>query len=78
MYYRSTLTSKGQITIPKELRDKYNLKEGEQVMITASKDGLIVRPATNPLRELRGYMKEEVNLEKAEKFISTIRKQWRL
>jgi AbrB family looped-hinge helix DNA binding protein len=35
------VTSKGQITIPKAIRDKLKLKEGDKVLFIESKDGKI-------------------------------------
>ena len=78
MYYQSTLTSKGQITIPKELRERFNLKEGEQVIIIPTDDGIIVRPSANPLRQVRGLLSRELEMEKADRFIRKMRREWRL
>lgn len=42
----STLTSKGQVTIPKEVRDRLGLKEGDQLVFRVGEDGrLLVQPA---------------------------------
>lgn len=39
------ITSKGQITIPLELRRQYGLGPGVEVEVVATKDGPLVRPA---------------------------------
>jgi AbrB family looped-hinge helix DNA binding protein len=39
------MTSKGQITIPLELRRRYGLGAGVEVEILATEDGALVRPA---------------------------------
>ena len=44
----STLTSKGQMTIPKEVRNALNLKPSEKVIIVAEGDHAVIRP----LREI--------------------------
>lgn len=36
------VTSKGQITIPKAIRDKLKLKEGDKVLFIESEDGRII------------------------------------
>jgi len=77
MYYRSTLTSKGQITIPKELRERFNLKDGEQVIIIPIEDGIVVRPSANPLKQIRGLLSRELEIDKADHFIRKIRREWR-
>ena len=38
----STLTSKGQVTVPKAIRDRLGLVEGEVLEFTANDDGTIV------------------------------------
>ncbi len=39
----SVLTSKGQLLIPKRLRDKYGIKPGVKVIFEEGKNGLIVK-----------------------------------
>lgn len=40
------MTSKGQVTIPLELRERFNLGPGVEVEVLPGPDGAIVRPAT--------------------------------
>jgi len=45
----TTLTSKGQVTIPKPIRDALNLVPGSAVEFSVSRDGQVVlHPATIP------------------------------
>jgi AbrB family looped-hinge helix DNA binding protein len=55
----STLTSKGQVTIPKEVRDRMGLTEGDRLEFVFDEQGrLIVRPeTTDPLGRLPGLLK---------------------
>jgi AbrB family looped-hinge helix DNA binding protein len=39
------MTSKGQVTIPAELRERFGLGPGEEVEVVAGQDGAIVRRA---------------------------------
>jgi antitoxin PrlF len=39
------MTTKGQVTIPLELRDKFGLGPGTEVEVVAGDDGALVRPA---------------------------------
>jgi len=39
------ITSKGQITIPKEIREKLNLKEGDKVIFIEEGDKIIIANA---------------------------------
>jgi len=54
----STLTSKGQITIPKEVRDRLGLKEGDRLVFRFDDQGnLLARPeARSPLGRLSGLL----------------------
>ena len=54
----ATVTSKGQITIPREVRELLRVGEGDQVDFTVNDRGdVIVRSATASVRELRGMLK---------------------
>lgn len=54
----ATMTSKGQITIPAEVRAKYRLRAGTRVDFIESEAGeLVMRPKTGDIRELRGIVK---------------------
>lgn len=44
------MTSKGQVTIPLELRERYGLRAGAEVEIVAGEDGAVVRPAVTRAR----------------------------
>ena len=39
------MTVKGQVTIPQELRERFDLRPGAEVEIVATEDGALVRPA---------------------------------
>jgi antitoxin PrlF len=43
------MTSKGQITIPKELRDKLNVKEGDQFKFLLSEEEVKMEPVKRKL-----------------------------
>ena len=40
----STLTSKGQLLIPKRLRNKYGIKAGSKVIFEETPEGVLVKP----------------------------------
>ena len=66
----STITSKGQTTIPKSIRDRLNLKAGDQVHFVVEEGGRVVLvPATVHVTELKGMMpppRKAVSLEQME------------
>jgi antitoxin PrlF len=54
----STLTSKGQVTIPKAVRDELGLREGDRVAFRVLEDGtVVVEPETIDLLDLGGVLK---------------------
>jgi len=55
---KATLTSKGQLTIPKEVRQRMGLKQGDQLILRFDERGrLIMEPASpSPLGNLVGLL----------------------
>ncbi len=53
----TTMTSKGQVTVPKEIRDRLGLKSGDKMAFTMLSDGTVVmRPKTRRLSDLAGSL----------------------
>ncbi|CAN5152284.1 AbrB/MazE/SpoVT family DNA-binding domain-containing protein [soil metagenome] len=53
----STITSKGQTTIPKSIREKLNLREGDRLEFLVEDDGRVVLiAATVPVQTLKGIL----------------------
>lgn len=53
----STITSKGQVTIPRTVRERLNWKTGDRLDFTVDASGrVIVELATGDIRELRGLL----------------------
>ena len=51
-----TITSKGQLTMPKELREKLALKPGDKVYWTYEDGGVMIRPKNRPIMDLAGFL----------------------
>jgi AbrB family looped-hinge helix DNA binding protein len=69
MAYAATLTSKGQTTIPKEIRDALGMKAGDQMTFTAMPDGTVIVRLKN-----RSIMDQAGSLARAgRKAVSTAR-----
>ena len=71
----ATLTSKGQTTIPKEIREFLGIGPGDKLDFVVESDGrVILRPATLDVRQLRGMLKRSgrktVTLEEMDKAIA--------
>lgn len=55
---RATVTSKGQITIPKAVRDRLHLSAGDTVdFVLEAPDRVILRPLAGSVRELAGMLR---------------------
>ncbi len=53
----TTMTTKGQVTVPREIRDRLGLKSGDMMAFTMLSDGTVVmRPKTRRLANLAGSL----------------------
>ena len=71
----ATMTSKGQITIPAEVRDKLGLDPGDRVQFIEIREGeFSIVPATGSVHELKGLFRgrraKPVSLEEMERAIA--------
>ena len=54
----ATITSKGQITLPREVRDHLHVREGDRVEFEIDREGEVrVRPMTGTVEELFGMLR---------------------
>jgi antitoxin PrlF len=69
----ATLTSKGQTTIPKDIRDRLRLKPGDRLEFVVQADGRVLMvPATIHARDLKGLLapaKRRVSLQEMDEAI---------
>jgi len=60
----SILTSKGQLLIPKRLRNKYGIKAGVKIAFIETKDGVLLKPMDEHFfNQFVGILKDEAPLE---------------
>ncbi|MGZ4789359.1 MAG: AbrB/MazE/SpoVT family DNA-binding domain-containing protein [Terriglobales bacterium] len=53
------LSSKGQVVIPADIRERYGLDAGTRFAVEAGEDGIVLRPITDKyIENLRGYFRE--------------------
>lgn len=72
---QAKVTSKGQITIPKKIREKLGLKPGDKVNFVVDSDGNIkIQPQNIPIEKLRGILhrpgQKTISLEEMEQGIT--------
>lgn len=48
---------RGQIVLPKEVRTKINVAEGDQIAFVIDGEQVVIKPITHTLLELRGRIK---------------------
>ena len=70
----ATITSKGQVTIPKRIRDRLHLEPGDRIDFIVDEAGdLRVTPVTAPVTRLKGMVRKPgipVSLEEMEEAIA--------
>lgn len=62
----ATVTSKGQITLPKSVRERLGIEAGDRLEFVESEQGFLVVAATRDIRSLKGIVgqpKKPVTLE---------------
>jgi AbrB family looped-hinge helix DNA binding protein len=63
----TTITKKGQVTIPKQIRDALGLKERDKMIFTLKGEGIFLRPLHGNILDLRGTVPPKVRPEEFEK-----------
>ena len=59
MTARTKITSKGQVTIPKDVRERLGLRPGDEIEFVDDRQGFRVQKhvAASPFRKYRGHLK---------------------
>jgi AbrB family looped-hinge helix DNA binding protein len=58
-----TIGKKGQVTIPKEIREKFGLREGDRVSFEIKEDEIVIKPEKSGrkfIEELASIVKEKL------------------
>ena len=79
--FKVKVSAKGQIVIPKNIRDFYKLQEGDMVLMTPKEEGLLIKKYEVKEGSMRGLLRDlnvdikecEAILEKAKKMIVKVR-----
>jgi len=75
MAHTVTISSKGQVTLPKALRDRHHLVEGEVALVLDSSEGILIRHGRP---SLRGMLKGRLDSASFEKGLAKLRREWML
>lgn len=68
----ATLTSKGQVTLPKSVRERLGVETGDRLEFIESEQGFLVVAATRDIRSLKGIIgrpKKPVTIDEMNKAI---------
>ena len=63
MKTESVISERGQVTLPKKLRERLRLDAGTKVTFKASPQGIVIRRASgvgSPVRDVYGVLKDRV------------------
>ena len=69
------VTRRGQTTIPVEFRQKFGIKEGDQLMVEATEKGLLFRPIPR-LEDMAGIDAKYGKVEEIKKHIDKLREEY--
>ncbi len=73
---KTRVSSKGQVVIPKALRNRFGIKEGGEVIVEAIEEGvLIMKKEKNPVKSMTGLFEGKTKKTSAE-LVRDIRKEW--
>jgi len=68
--FKVKLSTKGQLAIPKNVREAYGLKEGDSVLLIPREEGLLIKRYEVKGGGLRGLLKDvEVDIEGCERIL---------
>jgi antitoxin PrlF len=59
--WESTLSAKGQVTIPKEMREALDLRPGDQLIYSVVDGEIILTPKNVDLKDLAGFLGDAPN-----------------
>ena len=73
--YSAKVTSKGQITIPKKVRDRMGVAEGEEIYFVEEKDGFLIKKVVkkSPFDEWVGYLRKKGETRSTDEIIEEMR-----
>ena len=66
MQAKAKVTTKGQVTIPKKIREKLNIRPSDFVLFVRKGNEVVIKPART-LLDLRGLIKTDKQIEDWEK-----------
>ena len=57
--YKTKIRDRGELTVPKELRERYRLATKTEVKFIPKVDGILIKPkVSDPVSEIKGLVKD--------------------
>lgn len=77
MAFQSRITSKGQVTVPVQIRRKLGLRKGDRVEFADQGTDTVIRraPQENPFEEFKGAFKAFKDLKEINRWVAELRDQ---
>ena len=68
--FDARIAKKGQIVIPKVLREKFRLRENSRVVLIGTEEGVLIRPLhQKPWSRLRGHIKGSMTIAELDRLL---------
>lgn len=68
--FDAKVAKKGQIVIPKPLRDRFRIRQNSRVMLVATEEGVLIKPAhQRPWSGLRGLIRGSLTVEELDRLL---------
>ena len=71
----ATLTTKGQVTIPADVRRRLGLESGDRIEFVEIEGGFAIKPAIDDVRSLKGFLRKPAEPVSIEDMNATIRRR---
>jgi len=71
----ATLTTKGQVTIPADVRQRLGLESGDRIEFVEIEGGFAIKPAIDDVRSLKGLLRKPTEPVSIEEMNATIRQR---
>lgn len=69
------VTRRGQTTIPRSIRKKYGIKEGDRLIVEATENGILFKPIPNIL-DIIGIDAAYATVEEVDRMIDKLREEY--
>jgi len=71
----STITRKGQVTIPKKIRDQMDLHLGDRVLFLVRDDEIVIKPVRGSILDLQGSVRPKSRPEDFDRIRETVKQR---